>query len=168
MFINKTVANIFEKEIKIKLQFIYIHDNYSPSSCITTFDMDLTQITFDSENILGTRAAVEAMRTKTILHYGVTNDIIDYPRIALQLNKYLKRGFNLLTPHMFSLSQFFNCPLHIGNTQRQNISYSLYNTSEYCYTYNNIADNAIIFISRRNYDMFHFQNEFNLHVLMMN
>lgn len=130
--------------------------------------MDLPQIIFDGESVLATRAAIESMRTKTIIHYGLTKDNMDYPRIAFRLKKYLKRGFNLLTPHKFSLSQFVNCPLRIGNCEAQDIANAMYNNYDDYYSHNMIAHNTIIFLSRKNCDVFHIQDQFYSHVLINN
>ncbi|CAF3024354.1 unnamed protein product [Rotaria sp. Silwood2] len=113
--INTNVDSLFEKEKQVKLQFVYIHGNCSPSSVLTSFDMDLPQFIFNGVKVLATSAAIESIRTRTIIHYGLTRDHMDFPRIAIRINKYLKRGFKLLVPHAFSTSEFLHCSLHIGN-----------------------------------------------------
>ena len=166
LVINNNVESIFQNKIQITLQFVYIRDNCSNSSCISSFDMDLPQIIYDGEFVRATRAAIESMRTKTIIHYGLTKDNNDYPRIALRLNKYLKRGLSLLIPHKFSLSQFINCPLHVGNIQAASISGAMHYDNSYAY--DTITHNTYTYILRKNCDIFHIQGQFYSHVLMNN
>ncbi|CAF3314193.1 unnamed protein product [Rotaria sp. Silwood2] len=155
--INTNVDSLFEKEKQVKLQFVYIHGNCSPSSVLTSFDMDLPQFIFNGVKVLATAATIESIRTRTIIHYGLSRDHMDFPRIAIRINKYLKRGFKLLVPHAFSTSEFLHCSLHIGNHTQGSIYYDNY----YFDSFNNVTgSNAIFELGKRNCDMFDIQNKF--------
>jgi hypothetical protein len=51
----------FQQQTEVKVQFLYIHDDCSPVSANTSFDIDLLKVTFNGESIRATRASIEAM-----------------------------------------------------------------------------------------------------------
>lgn len=185
LVINSTVGDFFiNQKQAIKLQFVFIRNNCSVSSLMSNFDIDATQLSFDGENVLATRAAIESLSTKTIIHYGLTRDQADYPHFALRLNKYLQRGFHLLTPRQFSMTQFINCPLHMSHPQDDDHGHNNNNLlhadhpspiaeershmdlNQYGRFFSKF--NRIATVWGRNCDMFGIQNQFRLCVLNQN
>ncbi len=115
LFIGNTVHNILRETKFVDLQFIFIKSNYFPDQLITDFDIDITQLSFDGNKLFGTMAAIQALRTRSIINYSLCNDDMHYASFAIRISKYTKHGYYLLTPKDFNLRTFEVTPMHIGN-----------------------------------------------------
>ncbi|CAF1316312.1 unnamed protein product, partial [Rotaria sordida] len=172
LFMNRTIESLIQQKQFVDLQFIFVKSNYTSDQLITSFDIDATQFTFNGETLQGTMAGIEAIRTSTIINYGLNNDDKDYARIAIRIGKYVKHGFKLLAPVRFNFKRFQVSPTHISN---RNISLNIqqYNPNQHqsylessVQEYNNAIDYEYPYIVfSRNYDCFYIQNNFRLKIL---
>jgi hypothetical protein len=88
---------------------------YLPDILLKNFDIDVTQFSFEGQYLRGTMAAIQAIRTKSIINYSLNNDDTDYPAIGIRIGKYLKHDFSLLTPIHFNFERFEASSIHITN-----------------------------------------------------
>ncbi|CAF1202486.1 unnamed protein product [Rotaria sordida] len=102
LFMNRTIQDLLQQKQFVDLQFIFIKSYYTSDQVITNFDIDATQFTFNGESLQGTMAAIESIRTSTIINYTLNNDDKDNARIAIRIGKYVKHGFKLLAPIHFN------------------------------------------------------------------
>ncbi|CAF3618269.1 unnamed protein product [Rotaria socialis] len=115
LFLNQTVENLLQQTQFIDLQFIFIKCNYSPDELLTNLDIDVAQFSFNGESLVGTMAAIQAIRTLTFINYALNNDDKDYAPVAIRIGKYVKRGFTFLKPIHFNFQRFEASPTHISN-----------------------------------------------------
>ncbi|CAF1231063.1 unnamed protein product [Rotaria sordida] len=166
--------NFFDFLFKTKL-CLYAHRRDEIDQLITSFDIDATQFTFNGETLQGTMAAIEAIRTSTIINYALNNDDKDYARIAIRIGKYVKHGFKLLAPVRFNFKRFQVSPTHISN-RNISLNISQYNPNQdqsylesSVQEYNNAIDYEYPYIVfSRNYDCFYIQNNFRLKMIFAN
>ncbi|CAF5100166.1 unnamed protein product, partial [Rotaria sp. Silwood1] len=154
LFINGTIKSLLQQPQFIDLQFIFIKPNYTPDQLLTNFDIDVTQLSFNGENLQGTTAAIQAIRTSTIIHYGLNNDDKDYAPMATRISKYVRYGFKLLTPCDFNVKRFEVSPTYISNRgiqlhiqqndPNQDQGYSELSYSEYNYI-NQSGSSSLVF-----------------------
>ncbi|CAF1191926.1 unnamed protein product [Rotaria sordida] len=175
LFMNRTIESLIQQKQSIDLQFIFIKSGYTSDQLITNFDIDATQFTFNGETLQGTMAAIEAIRTSTIINYALNNDDKDYARIAIRIGKYVKHGFKLLAPVRFNFKRFQVSPTHISN-RNISLKISQYNPNQdqsylesSVQEYNNAIDYEYPYIVfSRNYDCFYIQNNFRLKMIFAN
>jgi hypothetical protein len=90
----------------VTFQFIFHPNFFYIQNYLMAFDLDVVQLSYNGDRVLGTWAAIQALCTGTFLCYCLSTDIQHLGRTALRLSKYIRRGFTLLYPHDFPIDQF--------------------------------------------------------------
>ena len=130
LFINQTVGDLIREMQYVDLQFIYIKSNHSADNLLSNFDIDVVQLSFNGEILYCTIAALQAIRTSTIINYSLNNNEKEYGRLGVRINKYMKHGFRLLTPASFNIGLFENSSMHLSN-QNMSLYQQENNNNEY-------------------------------------
>jgi len=138
---------------------------------LTNFDIDVTQFSFDGKNLKATMAAIQAVRTSTMINYALNNDDKDYAAVGIRIGKYIKHGFKMLYPVQFNMKRFEACPPYISN-KCVPVDIRLVNHEDQSNTQlihhprNNMNDFEYKnLVWSRNYDCFHVQQKFRLQLL---
>ncbi|CAF3846928.1 unnamed protein product [Rotaria sp. Silwood1] len=175
LFMNRTIQDLLQQKQFVDLQFIFIKSYYTSDQAISNFDIDATQFTFNGETLQGTMAAIESIRTSTIINYALNNDDNDYAHIAIRIGKYVKHGFKLLAPIHFNFKRFEASPTYISNRNisshigQHNVIEHESNLESSLQEYNNTIDYEYPYVVfSRNYDCFYVQNSFCLKILFAN
>ena len=116
---NIVSFEIQSSEYSIKLQFIFMCSQITPSKIIENFDLDICQLLFDvqTDRLLCTMAFVECIRSNYIIPYQlIVEDKFCSWKNLQRVIKYIKRGFNqLLLPSNMPLCKFTH-KLNISTT----------------------------------------------------
>ena len=102
---------IIKKEgLWTQMQFIWIGEGYKPWSLLHIFDLDCCQVGFDGSNVVSTYAFLQSITTNTMINYKLLNNSFMKNTYLPRIQKYSKRGFDLIVPHNFKINTFIKDP----------------------------------------------------------